>query len=167
MTDWLLITPGEKGFIYVWWKHASKQWTMYVGVLAVIGLYAMHLWLPQLYEYLFNAKEVIFQLCHVIVSSTFPWSLIWTKPFTYPSNRWQIVRVIRRVQLVEQELLTPLEHLISLPPWTSLSWVRVIHFVTLHCLIVFNSVLWHTVRVPSKTMPASSTCFVGVHAFFR
>jgi hypothetical protein len=33
---------------------------MYVGVLAVIGLYTMHLWLPQLYEYLFNAKKYYF-----------------------------------------------------------------------------------------------------------
>lgn len=111
---------------------------MYVWVLAVIGLYTMHLWLPQLYEYLFNAKEVLFQLCHVIVSSTFPWSLIWTRPSTYPSNRPQIVRVARRVQLMVQELLTLLEHLISLPLWTNLSWVRVIHFVTLHCLNVYS-----------------------------
>ena len=139
---------------------------MYVWVLAVIGLYTMHLWLPQLYEYLFNAKEVLFQLCHVIVSSTFPWSLIWTRPSTYPSNRPQIVRVTRRVQLVVQELLTLLEHLISLPLWTNLSWVRVIHFVTLHCLNVYSSVLWCTVRVPCKTMLGSSNWFAGGSWFF-
>lgn len=91
--------------------------------------------------------------------------VIWTRPSTYPSNRSQIVRVTRRVQLVLQELLTLLEHLISLPLWTNLSWVRVIHFVTLHCLNVYSSVLWCTVRVPSKTMLCSSNCLAGVHDF--